>query len=153
LPAKDNPEQAIIVQAVKTWLQTHQGWLLVLDSADEPDQFTAFLPPVAGGHLLLTTRARVLRHLGIARPQRALATRERILGPEHPETMRGLNNLAALYYVQGKYQEAESLYQRALEIRERILGPEHPDTACSLNNLAALYDVQDKYQEAEPLYQ
>ena len=67
--------------------------------------------------------------------------------------MRGLNNLAALYYVQGKYQEAESLYQRALEIRERILGPEHPDTACSLNNLAALYDVQDKYQEAEPLYQ
>ena len=40
---------------------------------------------------------------------------------------------------QGKYAEAEPLYQRALEIREKALGPEHPDVALSLNNLAMLY--------------
>ena len=36
-----------------------------------------------------------------------------------------LNNLAALYDDQGRYGEAEPLYQRALGIREKVLGPEH----------------------------
>ena len=64
-----------------------------------------------------------------------------------------LNNLAGLYQAQGKYAEAEPLYQRALAIREKALGPEHPDVANSLNNLAVLYRAQGKYAEAEPLYQ
>ena len=34
-----------------------------------------------------------------------------------------LNNLAALYYDQGKYAEAEPLYKRALAIWEKALGP------------------------------
>jgi len=37
-----------------------------------------------------------------------------------------LNNLAALYDTQGKYAQAEPLFQRALAIWEKILGPEHP---------------------------
>jgi tetratricopeptide (TPR) repeat protein len=64
-----------------------------------------------------------------------------------------LNNLALLYQAQGKYEQAEPLYQRALAIREQQLGPQHPDTAGSLNNLAGLYDAQGKYEQAEPLYQ
>ena len=64
-----------------------------------------------------------------------------------------LNNLAALYAKQGKYEQAEPLFQRALAIRERVLGAEHPDTASSLNNLAILYRNQGKYEQAEPLYQ
>jgi tetratricopeptide (TPR) repeat protein len=66
---------------------------------------------------------------------------------------RTLNNLAALYYAQGKYEQAEPLYQRALTIWEKQLGPEHSDTATSLNNLAELYRTQGKYEQAEPLYQ
>ena len=54
---------------------------------------------------------------------------------------------------QGKYAEAEPLYQRSLAIREKALGKDHPDVATSLNNLAALYHNQGKYAEAEPLYQ
>ena len=50
-----------------------------------------------------------------------------------------LNNLAQLYETQGRYDEAESLYQRALATRERVLGPDHPRVALSLNNLARLY--------------
>ena len=61
--------------------------------------------------------------------------------------------MANLYKNQGKYEEAEPLYQRALAIKERVLGEEHPDTAGSLNNLALLYADQGKYEEAEPLYQ
>ena len=64
-----------------------------------------------------------------------------------------LNNLAVLYRNQGKYAEAEPLYQRSLAIWEKALGKDHPDVATSLNNLAVLYHNQGKYAEAEPLYQ
>jgi tetratricopeptide (TPR) repeat protein len=64
-----------------------------------------------------------------------------------------LNNLALLYWNQGKYEQAEPLFQRALETRERLLGPEHPDTLSTVNNLAELYRRQGKYERAEPLYQ
>ena len=65
--------------------------------------------------------------------------REKVLGPDHPSTALSLNNLAALYDNQGKYDEAESLYQRALAIREKVLGSDHPDTAETRNNLAVLH--------------
>ena len=84
--------------------------------------------------------------------KRALETREKALGKDHPSTATSLNNLAGLYDSQGKYAEAEPLYKRALETREKTLGKDHPDTAASLNNLADLYRAQGKYAEAEPLY-
>src|SRR4029453_730245 len=62
------------------------------------------------------------------RYQRALAIREKALGPEHPDVAQSLNNLASLYQTQGRYTEAEPLYQRVLASRERVLGAEHPDT-------------------------
>ncbi len=76
-----------------------------------------------------------------------------MLGPEHPDTLSSLNNLAILYKNQGKYEQAEPLYQRALATYERVLGPEHPDTLNTVNNLALLYADQGKYELAEPLYQ
>jgi tetratricopeptide (TPR) repeat protein len=54
---------------------------------------------------------------------------------------------------QGKYEEAEPLYQRALDIFEQKLGPNHPHIAFTLHNLANLYRDQGKDQRAEPLYQ
>jgi CHAT domain-containing protein len=85
--------------------------------------------------------------------QRALAIREKALGPEHPDTAAALNNLAALYRATGAYAKAEPLYQRALTITEKAPGPEHLDTAGSLNNLALLYHATGAYAKAEPLYQ
>src|SRR6266516_3212780 len=57
LPERAAEEQDLIIQAVKTWLQKHQGWLLIFDNADELEVLPAFLPSSLGGHLLLTTRA------------------------------------------------------------------------------------------------
>ncbi|MBV9689866.1 MAG: toll/interleukin-1 receptor domain-containing protein [Ktedonobacteraceae bacterium] len=57
LPEHEAKEQEVTVQAVKTWLQTHRDWLLILDNADELTLLPDFLPPSLGGHLLLTTRA------------------------------------------------------------------------------------------------
>jgi hypothetical protein len=60
--------------------------------------------------------------------RRVLAVSEKVLGPEHPDTLASLNNLANLYQAQGRYGEAEPLYRRALAVMEKVLGPEHPDT-------------------------
>jgi tetratricopeptide (TPR) repeat protein len=84
---------------------------------------------------------------------RALAIRQKALGPEHPYVATSLNNLAALYDKQGQYAMAEPLYQRALAIKEKALGPEHSDVATILNSLARLYDAEGRYAQAEPLYQ
>ena len=63
LPERDAQEQQITVQAVKTWLQTHRDWLLILDNADDLDLLPPFLPPVSSGHILITTRARAMQRL------------------------------------------------------------------------------------------
>jgi tetratricopeptide (TPR) repeat protein/CHAT domain-containing protein len=84
--------------------------------------------------------------------RRALAIREKALGPSHPDVAKSLNSLAGVYVMLGRSSEAEPLYERALAIREKVLGPEHPDVAKNLNNLAVLYQGQGRYAEAEPLH-
>jgi NB-ARC domain len=39
-----------------TWLQTHPGWLLILDDVNDPDDVEPLLGQLHGGHILLTTR-------------------------------------------------------------------------------------------------
>ncbi|MGO9483129.1 MAG: tetratricopeptide repeat protein [Rhodomicrobium sp.] len=84
--------------------------------------------------------------------EKALALAERVLGPEHPDTLKNVSVLAGLYARQVRYSEAEPLFERALAASERVLGPEHPDTLKSLMNLASLYRAQGRYSEAEPLF-
>jgi tetratricopeptide (TPR) repeat protein len=88
-----------------------------------------------------------------ARPllERALAIREKALGPEHPDTATSLNNFARLLKEQGDLAAARPLVERALAIREKALGPEHPDTATSLNDLALLLKEQGNLAAARPL--
>ena len=54
--------------------------------------------------------------------------------------------------LEGRYDEAESMYQETLETRRRTLGAEHPDTLTSLNNLAASYYSQGRYDKAESMF-
>ena len=68
LPAKDEQDQQLAVTAVKNWLATQSGWLLVLDNVDDPTQVKAFLPLNHHGHVLLTPRAQVFDFLGIENP-------------------------------------------------------------------------------------
>ncbi|MDD5633570.1 MAG: tetratricopeptide repeat protein [Methylococcales bacterium] len=47
---------------------------------------------------------------------------------DQPSVANSLNNLAALYCAQGKYEKAEPLCQRSLAIGEKALGEDHPAT-------------------------
>ena len=85
--------------------------------------------------------------------ERALAIREKALGPEHPDTATSLNNLAILLKAEGDFAGARPLYERALAICEKVLGPEHPDTATSLNNLANLLRDQGDFAGRDRCYE
>jgi hypothetical protein len=60
LPSSEAKEQEVAVAEVKQFLETHAGWLLILDNADDLELAREFLPHDPQGHLLLTTRARAL---------------------------------------------------------------------------------------------
>ena len=65
------------------------------------------------------------------------------LGPTHPETLACRSELAAAYEMDGRLDEAISLYAHTLAIRERVLGAQHPDTISSRSDLAVAYSVRD----------
>jgi tetratricopeptide (TPR) repeat protein len=62
-----------------------------------------------------------------------------------------LNNLAGLYYDQGKLQEALPLYQRALAISEKALEPDQADVVIALTKYAAALRQLGRDTEAEAL--
>jgi tetratricopeptide (TPR) repeat protein len=71
--------------------------------------------------------------------------------PDHSDMAYPLNELANLYRDQGKYAEAEPLYQRALYIWEQALGPNHPYTQTVVRNYAMLLRKMGREAEASKL--
>ena len=64
LPHPENDlDQAVL--ALKQWMATHPGWLLIFDNADDPAQLGPFLPDAEHGHILVTSRAQDFQDLGI----------------------------------------------------------------------------------------
>jgi tetratricopeptide (TPR) repeat protein len=63
LPEKDEKDQAVVVWAVRRWLETHREWLLILDNADDLSLAREFLPSTFEGHIMLTTRAQAMGRL------------------------------------------------------------------------------------------
>jgi tetratricopeptide (TPR) repeat protein len=50
-------DQAAAVQAALRWLAENEGWLLILDNADEPSLLEPYLRDAGRGHVLITSRA------------------------------------------------------------------------------------------------
>ena len=100
-----------------------------------------------------------LDHLGDSAAQailigeRLVADQERVLGPDHPDTLASRNNLAIAYRAAGRTAEAITLHEQTLADRERVLGPDHPDTLRSRNNLAIAYRAAGRTAEAITLHE
>jgi serine/threonine protein kinase/tetratricopeptide (TPR) repeat protein len=77
---------------------------------------------------------------------RALYARYR--GPDHPETLNSMDNLAWCYYSLGRNAEALRLFEETLALRKAKLGPEHPDTLKSMNSLANCWFVLGRRADA-----
>lgn len=75
----------------------------------------------------------------------------RRLGPEHPNTLSALNNLASTRSQRGDYGGAEELQEQVLEARHRILGSDHLSTLSVMNNLAITRSIRGDYVGAQDL--
>ncbi|WP_184675461.1 tetratricopeptide repeat protein [Saccharothrix violaceirubra] len=76
-------------------------------------------------------------NLGRAVPlyEATLVDRERVLGPDHPDTLQSRNNLAGAYQYAGDLDRAIRLYQATLVDCERVFGLVHPSAAIVRRNL------------------
>ena len=105
--------------------------------------------------------------------RQALAIDEKVYGKEHPEVATDLNNLAgllkaqvlifshfcsittggygALFLFQGKYKEAEFLYDQAIKILKNVYGENHPNVVTAKINLADLLLTCHRFAPAETL--
>jgi hypothetical protein len=79
------------------------------------------------------------------------AVQQRVLGPEHPNTLHSAENLAAALRDEGKYAAAEEIHCETLAVLRRVLGPlrapEHVDH--SQQSVAGALQAQGKQTEAE----
>jgi eukaryotic-like serine/threonine-protein kinase len=71
--------------------------------------------------------------------ERAVALREKILPPDHPDLAASVSALGNALLVAADYAAARVVTERALALREKALGPDHPDVARTLDNLASAY--------------
>ena len=86
----------------------------------------------------------------LKRYEETLALRKAKLGPDHPDTLMSMNDLASSYSALGRHAEALKLYEETLALRKAKLGPDHPDTLVTMNMLADAYRRAGRYAEADP---
>ncbi len=85
--------------------------------------------------------------------ERALATRERELGLEHPDVGLAVFTLANVHSDMSGLKKAEAYFLRTIEIRSKAFGPEHFSLAPIYNNFGIAYKEQGQYAKAEALFQ
>jgi tetratricopeptide (TPR) repeat protein len=99
----------------------------------------------------------VLKSLGRAEEaeplhKQALAARRRLLGEDHPDTIKSLDNYAHFLASLGRADEAEPYFNQVLTRRRKVQGEDHPDTIRSRYNYASALLPLGRSTEAEALY-
>jgi Tetratricopeptide repeat len=68
--------------------------------------------------------------------ERMLEISRRVLGAEHPITLRAMNNVGRTSNAQGDLAGKRQLYEQVLEDRRRVVGKEHQHTSTAAWNLS-----------------
>jgi tetratricopeptide (TPR) repeat protein len=150
--------------AESRWQNWHEDRAATRDIAEQImalDESAAKCPP--GGDLdrlmlgVQVWAAGLLNLLGdsvdqaIVLGERLVAASERVLGPDHTDTLTARSDLGVAYWDAGRFDEAITQDEQALSGRERVLGPDHPNTLRSRGNLAEDYRSAGRLDEATPL--
>ncbi|KAK9823641.1 hypothetical protein WJX72_004395 [[Myrmecia] bisecta] len=77
-----------------------------------------------------------------------LNVRKRMLGPDHPDTMDSVCNMASIQGALGNLEEAAKMNRENWDRRRRVLGPQHPQTVTSVGNLACSLNDMEQFEEA-----
>ena len=70
------------------------------------------------------------------------------LGPDHPDTLTTLSNLAVAYWKTKQLDKSVPLFEDVLKRAEAKLGRRHPDTQGTLANLGVNYMDAGRVKEA-----
>lgn len=79
----------------------------------------------------------------------ALEPQHKILGDDHPGTIRTRVTLASVLTTEGKFDAADTEFHTALAIQTTLLGEAHPDTLDTRSRLAVALRARDRLDEAE----
>jgi tetratricopeptide (TPR) repeat protein len=74
---------------------------------------------------------------------KALAIKEKSLGPDHPDVARILNRLGSVYIERIQFNIAEQYLTRAYKIRKEKLGPYHGRVGQTLKHMMTLFQSQE----------
>jgi eukaryotic-like serine/threonine-protein kinase len=77
---------------------------------------------------------------------------ERLLGPDHPDTLWTRRNLVQNLETQNRLSEAESMQRAILETSRRVLGPDHVTSHAGEHLLARILAEEKRYDESETLF-
>jgi len=132
-----------------SWEKAQQHWQAVLESSRRrigPETHEA-LTALDGLAHILYHRGRVdAEVIGMAKS--ASEGLARVVGPDHPNTLTSLSNLAPVYLAAGSTAQAIKLFEATLRQSESSLGADHPDTLISGSNLARAYRDDGRMAEA-----
>ena len=124
--------------------------LTEVEATSGPDSLdTADALDVLAGALFVVKTAEIPEKRQLA--ERALAIREKFLGPEHFEVAQSLYTLGRVLWQAGEYREARLQWERSLAIREKVLGPRHAAVRILLAYLAAVSTDMGDCAAALPL--
>ncbi|MGW3911062.1 tetratricopeptide repeat protein [Streptomyces sp. NPDC005070] len=80
------------------------------------------------------------------------AERERLLGPDHPDTLASRYEVGFTLSRTGRPGEALGEYARVAQARERVLGVDHPDTLAARQEMAYVLGQLGRHFEAHQAY-
>lgn len=92
------------------------------------------------------------RRRGVPLHLEALRLREDLLGPDHPDVAATLSDLANIYRLMARHDEATRLLGRALSIRRAACGSESEEVASTLTAMAFIRSRREEWPEAERLF-
>src|SRR5262249_45650487 len=98
---------------------------------------------------------RTLGRLGEAQAiqERALAGLRRVLGAQHPETLRVVNSLAMTMVQQDEFAAALRELEKIAPVCRKVLGPNHDETLAVLANMATCHDQLGQRKQARLLWE
>ena len=80
-----------------------------------------------------------------------VAVQQQVLGPEHPDTLLNVGNLATSLSCQEKDDEALPIAREFYASYVKVCGPEHPDTLGAAHCVACSLVALEEYAEAETI--
>jgi serine/threonine protein kinase/tetratricopeptide (TPR) repeat protein len=115
---------------------------------DQPRVESAIRQAIGDAYKGLGVHDQAIAHLTRARDLRV-----QVLGPNHPDTLTTLNDLALAYRDAGRTNDAVRLLEQIRDGRTAVLGPDHQFTLATLDNLAGAYQEAGRLAEAIQLFE